>query len=346
MEKRVTSLVFRRVTYADFRHINKVGGEEVGGGGQSYIDFPVQNISLQMWFDFLGTNTGNAVQGPFWQFSINSFGLNTNQTLKIYQRRPASVSIASQKIHSKRANRINAWHPDNGFPEDYDPAAEHLIVYIVKTNDDQFWAGWFLKNDIPKEWSIDDNLRQLFTQNSAGYIQFTNKTFVETTNAEWPFYFTPKLSENQLLTDEDVQEELTEEDTSVKLRNLGDVSPQVKERLTKFRTRNLKLVKDLKTLYGGKCQLTNDEYTFLKKDGSLYSEVHHLIPLGEAGSDNYANAIVVSPLIHRMLHYAEVSPIDLAQIQDGKLTIQINGKDYTITWHPNHLETVTESLND
>jgi len=27
------------MTYADFRHINKVGGEEEGGGGQSYIDF-------------------------------------------------------------------------------------------------------------------------------------------------------------------------------------------------------------------------------------------------------------------------------------------------------------------
>jgi len=29
MEKRVDSLVFRRLTYADFRHINKVGGEEM-----------------------------------------------------------------------------------------------------------------------------------------------------------------------------------------------------------------------------------------------------------------------------------------------------------------------------
>jgi hypothetical protein len=28
MEKRVDSLVFRRMTYADFRHINKVGGED------------------------------------------------------------------------------------------------------------------------------------------------------------------------------------------------------------------------------------------------------------------------------------------------------------------------------
>ena len=46
MEKQVKSIVFRRLTYADFRHINKVGGEETGGGGQSYIDFPTADITL------------------------------------------------------------------------------------------------------------------------------------------------------------------------------------------------------------------------------------------------------------------------------------------------------------
>ena len=64
-------------------------------------------------------------------------------------------------------------------------------------------------------------------------------------------------------------------------------------------------------MYGGKCQITGETMTFKKKNGELYSEVHHLIPLGESGSDSYANAIVISPLIHRMLHYADVSEIDL-----------------------------------
>ena len=57
MEKRVDSLVFRRMTWLPtFRHINKVGGEEQGGGGQSYIDFPVKEISLLQWYDFLVLN--------------------------------------------------------------------------------------------------------------------------------------------------------------------------------------------------------------------------------------------------------------------------------------------------
>ena len=114
MEKRIDSLVFRRMTYADFRHINKEGGEEVGGGGQSYIDFPVAKINLDTWFEFLGENTGNGAGGrPRWDFEINSLGLNLPITLRIYQRRAASVSIGSQKIHSRASNRVPSWYLPN-----------------------------------------------------------------------------------------------------------------------------------------------------------------------------------------------------------------------------------------
>jgi 5-methylcytosine-specific restriction protein A len=47
-----------------------------------------------------------------------------------------------------------------------------------------------------------------------------------------------------------------------------------------------------------------------------------------------------------MLHYAKVSAIDLSKIKDNKLKIKVNDKDYEITWHPDHLKTVEESLKD
>jgi len=68
--------------------------------------------------------------------------------------------------------------------------------------------------------------------------------------------------------------------------------------------------------------------------------------LGENGSDAYANAIVVSPLIHRMLHYAVVSEINLNNIVNRQLPITINGIAYTITWYPNHTTIVENTLND
>lgn len=347
MEKRVNSIVFRRMTYADFRHINKVGGEEIGGGGQSYIDFPIKDIALHKWFDFLGNNTGvGAGNRPQWDFTINSLGITSPITLRIYQRRAASVSIASQKIHSKASNRIPSWHPDNDFPEDYNHEIENLVVYIVKTSEGEYWAGWFLQNQIPASWIGNAALSRMFTQESAGYLKFRRKLFIETTNKTWPFHFNAATVENDIPTEEDVETEFELEDTSPRLQELIDnqAHSEIVSRVMRIRQRNNQLVRNLKNLYGGRCQITGEQFTFIKKDGRWYSEVHHLIPLGENGSDSYANAIVVSPLIHRMLHYAEVSEINLNKIIEGKLSITINGVAYTITWHPDHMTTVKQSL--
>ena len=85
----------------------------------------------------------------------------------------------------------------------------------------------------------------------------------------------------------------------------------------------------------------------MKRNGELYCESHHLIPLGENGSDLPHNIIIVSPLIHRMLHYAEVSQIDLGLISvDNTLDIMINDIRYTIRWHPEHADLVLRSLVD
>ena len=349
MELRVHSLVFRRITYADFRHINKVGGEEAGGGGQSYIDFPIADINLNSWHELLGDRTGVGVRNrPQWDLVINSIGLDVQRPLRIYQRRDASVSIASQKIHSRGANRVPAWHPDNGFPEDYNPQLHNLVIYIVKTSDGQFWAGWFLQDQVPSNWIGDSVLGSMFTEESAGYLRFRRKLFIETTNTIWPFYFNANTVEYDIPTEEDKETELALEDTSPNLQALidSDDEPEVKERILRIRKRNNRLVRALKNLYGGRCQISGEQYTFRKRNGEFYSEVHHIIPLGENGSDSPANTIVLSPLMHRMVHYAEVSEINLNDIADFKLKIDINGNEYEIEWHPDHYTTVEETLAD
>ncbi|MBG6188189.1 HNH endonuclease [Flavobacterium sp. CAN_S2] len=348
MEKRVDSLVFRRMSHADFRHINKVGGEEEGGGGQSYIDFPVRDIELQVWYDFLGPNSGiGAGDRPQWDFKINSFGINQVNDLRIYQRREASVSIASQKIHSRLANRVPAWHPTNGFPEDYDHVQQNLVLYIAKTIHREYWAGWFLEDQIPANWLGNSQLKRMFTEESAGYIKFINKMFVETTKNDWPFYFNAESIVSDIPTAEDIEDELVLEDTSPRLQELISSGQEIQlvTRFIQIRKRNNALVKNLKRLYGGQCQITGEEFTFLKTNGELYSEVHHLIALGNSGSDSYANTIVVSPMVHRMLHFAKVSEIDLSKIVDNKLKIQINDKDYEIKWHHHHLDVVKDVLD-
>jgi 5-methylcytosine-specific restriction enzyme A len=350
MEKRVKAIVFRRLTFADFSHINKSGSAYDKGGGQSYIDFPTKNVSLADWSFLLGEATGMAKDRPFWEVNMNSLGLDASILLKIYNRRSASVCITAQKLDSSKSNRVPAWHPKYGFPRtDYDANNLNLVIYIVKTYDDDLWAGWFLKKDKPKNWFINAQLERLFEDDSAGFIKIKGKLFIDTDNSEWAFYRNPNDIKHQKLDEKDIEEDALYEDISEKLGVLMPTKPEeIKfvERVLKIRKRNTQIVKQLKQLYGNKCQLTGEAFTFEKKNGDLYSEVHHLIPLGEAGSDNYANMVVISPLIHRMLHYATVSPIDLSQIKNNELPITINGKGFTITWHREHSKIIEQTLDN
>jgi len=124
-------------------------------------------------------------------------------------------------------------------------------------------------------------------------------------------------------------------------------SAQTRERIQQVVVRNLKAVKDLKALYKNNCQISGDIYAFKKRNGQTYCEVHHLIALGEGGADDPRNMIVVNPLIHRMLHYAEVTGLNLSAIQtdeagESTLEIQINGQPFTITWNRDHARRVLD----
>ena len=148
---RIKYIVFRNLTQADFFNINKLPGAEVGGGGQSYIDFPVDAISIDQWekfFDNDNVETTQRAQGPCWTFTIKSLGTAKDQQIEFYQRRPQSVSIAAQKINSARSNRVIAWHPNHGFPSPIDPSdrtslSDRLCSFVLRSYDDEYWAGWF-----------------------------------------------------------------------------------------------------------------------------------------------------------------------------------------------------------
>ncbi len=83
------------------------------------------------------------------------------------------------------------------------------------------------------------------------------------------------------------------------------------------------LRKILAEIYGGKCQLTG--FTFLKKDGIPYFEVHHIKPHLE---DHVKNILVVSPNIHAQFSYA---PLKQSFDSEGWLReVQFNEKVYTV----------------
>lgn len=387
--QRVRCIIFRRLTTADFFNINKPSGTEAHGGGQAYIDVSTSSVPVRRWRQMLaGVPEQSRVGGPAWEAEIRSLGVpGSRQKVTIAQRRPASVAIRSQKLTSREANRVLAWRPDRtGFPRPVNPrereSVENLVVYLVRLENGEVWAGWFRAPSPEVNWQTNDRLNSMF-HDAEGFIEFTGEVLFDPDSTEWPFVVpevslsppgstglgtpatgpilagqvpapTPGPGGPQSPMEpapagpavgsdaEQLQQSvLFDEDD----KRGAQAPPEVRERLQRVRVRDQRAVRKLKQLYGNKCQITGDRDTFRKRDGEWYSEAHHLVPLGQGGLDDLHNLVILSPLLHRMLHYARVEGLDLTRVRGNRLQFKINGKDYVLTWDPRHAEIVTSGEN-
>ena len=88
------------------------------------------------------------------------------------------------------------------------------------------------------------------------------------------------------------------------------------------------LARLLKEVYEGRCQICRS--SFLKRDGSPYSETHHIDP---HGPDAPGNLLVLCATCHRKMHHAHV-------IGGGRMlarnTVTINRKVHRVTVHHFH----------
>jgi 5-methylcytosine-specific restriction protein A len=366
--ERLSELVFRQITPADFFNINKKPGAEDGGGGQSYIDVPVRNVDLKTWHSFFSNISPVATKsGPVWTVEVNSLGGLGSQQVAIGQRREASVNIRSQKLFSQSSNRVLAWHPGHGgfprAPADMTSAEDPRVIeltagvriFILKTEQGEYWAGWLRTGEIQRLAAVDARFEEILVE-PAGHLSFDPPVELDVTSLKDPFGVRPhaapkadaevaaekKGSKKKLpynaktgRTEEAIAADLFEDDSS---------SEEVKktQKVVETFERNQKAVRKLKRLYKT-CQVTGDDFVFSKVNGEPYLEVHHLVPLGEGGSDDPANLVVISAHIHRMLHYADVEGIDLAKIVDEKLDFTINGETFTITWRPEHAKVISDA---
>jgi 5-methylcytosine-specific restriction endonuclease McrA len=114
--------------------------------------------------------------------------------------------------------------------------------------------------------------------------------------------------------------------------------PARREAIVRTIVRNLKLSSTLKDLYHGRCQICNS--TFKKKDGSPYSESHHLTQLSKRGADVPGNVVVLCATCHRKLHYADVQFIPGP---GKKRLVAINGKTLEVRYNARHLRFLSSS---
>ncbi len=363
--KTATQVIFRHITSADFFNIYKPPQATSGGGGQSYIDFPMRAVPAKAWRTFFGRRQPKGTKtGPMWEAEFHSLGLGDSQLVQIGQRRRQSFNIRLQKTSSNRGNRVYAWDPTfSDFPKPANPArhyaVKNLVIYLVKTAEGELWAGWFRAKSPKRSWKCDPRLTEMFEEpreGAAGSILLNPPIAMNENDSEWPFRRTTRgtgrrtararlrkqkrLDASQLRREEHDENALLEELFTEDKSSLTERSPRRARVARQVLRRNARIVRKLKELYQGKCQISGTRWTFKKADGQYYSEAHHLVHLGKGGADLPQNIIIVSPLIHRMLHHAVLSEIRLQEIKDNRLKIRIGRRRYVIKWHPRHASVV------
>lgn len=168
---------------------------------------------------------------------------------------------------------------------------EHLIdgkVYIPSTE------HWIYTYASRQKMSIDEVVSFF------GYEKYNNRSRKI------------KLYQSNKNTDRYIKELLDkiriEQKNKDKIRHIRE-----NERIIIDRDKNL--IRDLKELYSGRCQICRNEIIPIieQMDGSVYSEAHHIEVLSKYKKmsieqenevlDNYKNVIILCPYHHRYVHY-------------------------------------------
>ncbi len=184
---KAVSWIYRKLTLNEFKAITDQIQSD-GGGSQTYIDLPKGKISDADLISFFGEgiSLGNN-KGMKWDVEVRSLGLSTPpQTITISQRRDSSNCIREQN----KEKRINIWKSEySGFPDtNYNEADNPIYIFIIKTDDMNFYAGWFFSNDYNESWFLTKELCAPFVLDiNAGYSEFNIPINITTADFNWPF---------------------------------------------------------------------------------------------------------------------------------------------------------------
>lgn len=191
-EKIVQSIFVRKITLGDFWNIERNPATDEGGGSQTYIDIPLGegNSLLSLLWQFLGIQQAEIEQnnGNWTSATIpvkilgNEAAPPSNLTFGPRQNNNR-YKISNQARQRQASMRHPAWTDANGFPRVDDNAATkqqvednyyspNLKIFIVKTIDEEYYAGFVNQADMPDTWPKGVGLESLFGTQSSNIINF------------------------------------------------------------------------------------------------------------------------------------------------------------------------------
>jgi 5-methylcytosine-specific restriction protein A len=230
-------------------------------------------------------------------------------------------------------------------------STEAVFLRVSLDSDSKYPNEWIIKNEELKSYlyshngKFDENYKQnrAVVESKAKYPIFTflkideNKylldgiyQFVEiNTDPNGAKWFRLKkqpheshnlpLSHEKLFIDKDVElsriRAMTSEERLKRISKTSHVAIS-REVVTSAYIRSPYVIAETLFRANGICEKCIKPAPFIRKDGSPYLEVHHLVKLSDGGTDDLSNTIALCPNCHREMHFGDISKTEFFKLKN------------------------------
>lgn len=195
----VDSILFRRLTTADFANIEGIKKPD-SGGGQTYIDLSgVDKSRVEKFFKESSARVNDRLSkkeslGHTWlgfDIDLRVIGSNDSDTISVDVRSGGAGRYRNYRITNQLIVRQRhvGWQSSNGFPTilggKFQPGTKHteaairaavdalfdqLVIFIVKTKLGYLYSGFVVDCEMPRGWPLDVGLEELIERAGTGIV--------------------------------------------------------------------------------------------------------------------------------------------------------------------------------
>ena len=199
----IERIFYRKINPSDFKKLYDIDRPE-GGGGQTYLE--AAGIPNEKIVDFL--SYAEVSDSPLKEkgetrsvYTFNAYVLGNSKVGSAFiEFAPRSgrnnYRISRQNMKYKHP----AWSVDNGFPEankdtngdytsdgNFEGIIDNLVIWIIKTSNRKYYAGFVNKDTMPDAWPHDIGLEEIFRGERRGVIDTEPFRLQFIDNKECPF---------------------------------------------------------------------------------------------------------------------------------------------------------------
>lgn len=180
----IDRIFYRKINPSDFKKLYDIDKPE-SGGGQTYLE--AAGITYDDLVDFLGYAeiSKSTLKGETRSvYTMNAYVLgNPKNECAFIEFAPRgnrnNYRISRQNMKYKHP----AWSVENGFPEplrdrsgeytsdgNFDGIIDNLVIYILRTTNRKYYAGFLNMSQMPFEWPTGIGLESMFTDERRGVL--------------------------------------------------------------------------------------------------------------------------------------------------------------------------------